>query len=117
MVALMFMEGTNNYTCIIVHYITIVVSKDNLITIGKQIRYKKERRQREVKVICVTLQERIRSGLKPLYMLHGFGKVHSASYNNSNVTDYQLNFIAQRRQRSLITLSMQADNLRLVINK
>ncbi|XP_019853252.1 PREDICTED: uncharacterized protein LOC109582771 [Amphimedon queenslandica] len=61
-------------------------------------------------------KERVKSGLKPLYMLHGFGEVHKNSYR-INATDYQLNFIAQRIQRSLITISMQADNLRLVINK
>ena len=49
-------------------------------------------------------------------MLYNFGRVHSLPHSKKT-TNFQLNFIAQRAQRSLITLSMQADNLKAVVNK
>lgn len=49
-------------------------------------------------------------------MLHNFGRVHSFPHTRER-TDYQMNFIAQRVRRSLLTLSMEADSLRIVINK
>ena len=49
-------------------------------------------------------------------MLHNFGKVHSFPHTSER-TDFQMNFIAQRVRRSLLTLSMEADSLRTVVNR
>lgn len=50
-------------------------------------------------------------------MAYNFGRVHSLPHSNNRQTDFQLNFIAQRTQRSLITITMEADSLKTVINK
>ena len=49
-------------------------------------------------------------------MLHNFGKVHSFPHTTER-TDFQMNFLAQRVRRSLLTLSMEADSLKVVVNK
>ena len=49
-------------------------------------------------------------------MLHNFGRVHSLPHS-SGTTNYQLNFIAGKPRRSLITVSMVADDLQIVVNR
>ncbi len=46
-------------------------------------------------------------------MLYNYGKVHSLP-RTDGMRDYQLNFIADNPARSLITLTMVADDIRIV---
>ena len=46
-------------------------------------------------------------------MLHNFGKVHSVPHTK-DLTDYQVNFIATNPAKSLITISMAADDITIV---
>lgn len=46
-------------------------------------------------------------------MLYNYGKLHSVPRTDDE-TDYQLNFIANNPARSLITLTMVADDIRLI---
>lgn len=51
-------------------------------------------------------------------MLHNFGKVHYVhNEKKSENFDFQVNFIAQRVRRSLITIQLEADSIKTVINK
>lgn len=49
-------------------------------------------------------------------MLHNFGKVHSVPHT-SDITDYQVNFIANRPTKSLIVISLAADDMKVVVHK
>ena len=49
-------------------------------------------------------------------MLHNFGKVHSVPHSRGLV-DYQLNFLADRPTKSLIILSMVADDIKVIVHK
>jgi hypothetical protein len=63
-------------------------------------------------------KERMMSGRRGRYMVHNFGKVHSTKYDsNTNEIDYQLNFIADSIQRSLIVITLQADDIRFIVNR
>ena len=64
----------------------------------------------------LALQEKQKEGRKGSYMLYGFGKVHSAPHHQ-DVTDYQVNFIANQKRNSLIVISMVADDLEAITNK
>ena len=48
-------------------------------------------------------------------MLHHFGHVHSAPSSGPQSIDYQLNFVARRPAKSLIVISMVADDLRTIV--
>ncbi len=61
-------------------------------------------------------QQKQEEGRKGRYMLHNFGKVYSARHHHK-ATDYQVNFVATKTKRSLIVVSMVADDLKLVIHK
>lgn len=63
-------------------------------------------------------QARERAGRKGRFMLHNFGKVHYVhNEKKSENFDFQVNFIAQRVRRSLITIQLEADSIKTVINK
>ena len=49
-------------------------------------------------------------------MLHNFGRVHSLPHTKK-LTDYQVNFVADRPAKSFITVSMVADDMRVVVHK
>ena len=49
-------------------------------------------------------------------MLHNFGKVHSVPHSRGLV-DYQLSFLADRPTKSLIMISMVADDLKVIVHK
>ncbi len=68
-------------------------------------------------VCCaVCKQQKQKEGRKGRYMLHNFGKVYSAPHHHK-LTDYQVNFVATKVKRSLIVVSMVADNLQVVVHK
>ncbi len=46
-------------------------------------------------------------------MLHNFGKLHSVP-RTAGMTDYQVNFIADNPARSLITLTIVADDISII---
>ena len=46
-------------------------------------------------------------------MLHNFGKVHSLPHTKG-LTDFQVNFIADRPTTSIIIVTMAADDLKVV---
>lgn len=51
-------------------------------------------------------------------MLHNYGKVHSVPHMTSNgKIDYQLNFLADRPTKSVVMISMVADDIKAVVNK
>ena len=64
-----------------------------------------------------TFQTRQKEGRAGLYMLRNFGKVYNAVSTTKSATDFQVTFVAERVRRSLITIRMEADSLRVVINK
>ena len=49
-------------------------------------------------------------------MLHNFGKVHSVPHTHGLI-DYQLNFLADRPTKSIVMLSMVADDIKAVVHK
>lgn len=55
-------------------------------------------------------------GKQGKYMLFNFGKVHSMPHTR-DITDYQINFIANKPTKSLIVISMVADDMKLVVHK
>lgn len=46
-------------------------------------------------------------------MLHNFGRVHSLPHTKGG-TDFQVNYIAERPTKSVIVITMAADDLRIV---
>lgn len=65
-------------------------------------------------VFVLDLKEKQESGRAVLYMLYNFGRVFSTPHS-SGMTDYQLNFIAdQIIRKSLITITMEADSLKVI---
>ena len=63
-----------------------------------------------------TLQALQSQRKKGEYMLHNFGKVHSVPHTRGLV-NYQLNFLADRPTKSLIMISMVADDLKVIVHK
>ena len=63
------------------------------------------------------MQGKKRAGRNGKYMAFNFGKVEFQPVSQETVTNFQLNFVAQRVQRSIVTLTMQADDLRVILNK
>ena len=55
-------------------------------------------------------------GKKGQYMLHNYGKVHSVPHTNGKI-NYQLNFVADRSTKSVVMLSMVADDIKVVVHK
>ena len=62
------------------------------------------------------MQERQRAKRPGDYMLYNYGKVHSVP-RTSGMTDYQVNFIAANPAKSLITISLAADDITIVEHK
>lgn len=68
-------------------------------------------------IVLLSIEQRMqREGRKGKFMLRNFGKVHSLPHS-SGMTNFQLNFIADKPMRSLLTISMVADDLQIVINR
>ena len=49
-------------------------------------------------------------------MLHNYGKVYSVPHTNGKI-DYQLNFLADRPTKSVVMISMVADDIKVVVHK
>lgn len=49
-------------------------------------------------------------------MLHNFGKVHSVPRTNGLI-DYEINFLADRPSKSVVMVSMVADDIKVVVHK
>ena len=49
-------------------------------------------------------------------MLYNYGKVHSVLHTNGRI-NYQLNFLADRPTKSVVMLSMVADDIKVVVHK
>jgi hypothetical protein len=64
----------------------------------------------------ITVQRLQSQGKKGLHMLHNYGKVYSVPHTNGEI-DYQLNFLADRPTKSVVMLSMVADDIRVVVHK
>ena len=73
--------------------------------------------QKKSMCLIFILQTRHKEGRTGLYMLRNFGKVYNAVSNTNSTAKFQVTFIAERVRRSLITIRMEADSLRAVINK
>ena len=65
---------------------------------------------------CLLVQERQKAKRPGDYMLYNYGKVHSVP-RTSGMTDYQVNFIASNPAKSLITISIAADDITIVEHK
>lgn len=65
--------------------------------------------------IYIIIQAKKRANRKGQYMLYNFGKVHE--FKKKSNTDYQINFITDKVRRSLITIRLEADSLKMVVNK
>lgn len=50
-------------------------------------------------------------------MLHNFGRVHSLPHIPGVVINYQINFIADKPARSLITITLVADDIKIIVRK
>ena len=60
-----------------------------------------------------SLQRRQRQKQDGLFMLHNFGRVHSLPHTRG-ITDFQINFIADRPTKSIVVVTMAADDLKVV---
>ena len=49
-------------------------------------------------------------------MLHNYGKVYSVPHTNGKI-DYQLNFLADRPTKSVVMISMVADDIKVMVHK
>lgn len=49
-------------------------------------------------------------------MLYNYGKVHSVPHTNGTI-NYQLNFLADRPTKSVVMLSMVADDIKVMVHK
>ena len=65
----------------------------------------------------IVLFQKLQSeGKKGQYMLHNYGKLHSVPHTNGKI-NYQLNFLADRPTKSVVMLSMVADDIKVVVHK
>ena len=62
-------------------------------------------------------QKREEEGKRPLYMLHTYGQLHSITNTKFSLPTGHITFKANRKRRSLVVITLAADDLKIVTSK